>query len=105
MSAPRNSDEEALAQYRRNQAVLNVYAERDTALAEVKRLQDVAFRLGDDGRRLEAEVERLRAALQDAIETVEGWGCYANEYFQEKWGLEDDLARLRAALTSSEGDA
>lgn len=34
-----SSDAEALAQHRRNQAVLSVYAERDAARAEVERLR------------------------------------------------------------------
>ena len=38
----------------------------------------------------------LEGALTDAIECVESWGAYASDYFQDKHGLADDLARLRA---------
>ena len=45
-----------------------------------------------------AEVARLRKALQEAIALAdEGWG-YAGEYFREKWGYEQQLAALKAAL-------
>lgn len=43
------------------------------------------------------EIERLRAALLDALEDVEHWGAYASEYFQEKWNLAGDIARIREA--------
>lgn len=42
--------------------------------------------------------EQLEAAIRDAIGCVEGWGAYADEYFQKKWDLEGDIKRLRAAL-------
>ena len=41
---------------------------------------------------------RLRAALQDAIDSVESWGAYASPYFQEKWDLAGDIKRLQAVL-------
>ena len=44
-----------------------------------------------------AEIERLRAALIDAADSVEDWGAYAAEYFQEKWDLKGDIAAIRAA--------
>ena len=43
-----------------------------------------------------AEIERLRAALADAIECVESWSAYAPPYFGAKHNLAGDLARLRA---------
>lgn len=46
------------------------------------------------------EIERLRAALTDAIETVNFWASYASDYFKDKQDLEGDLTRLRAALKS-----
>ena len=49
-------------------------------------------------RRAEAERDALREALTDAIECVEHWGDYANQYFKEKHDLAGDVARLRAAL-------
>lgn len=49
---------------------------------------------------LEAEKERLREALEHAIEfAVEGWG-YAPDYFKAKWDYEGELARHRAALAA-----
>lgn len=44
------------------------------------------------------ETDRLRALLSDATDMVEEWGAYASSYFQEKWGLEKDIARLREGL-------
>jgi len=44
------------------------------------------------------EIERLRAALREARDDVDSWGAYASPYFQEKWDLEGDLARIDAAL-------
>ena len=43
------------------------------------------------------KIERLRAALIDAADSVEDWGAYAAEYFQEKWDLKGDIAAIRAA--------
>jgi hypothetical protein len=44
------------------------------------------------------DADRLHRWLQEARELIESWGAYASEYFQEKWGLEDDLARIDQAL-------
>ena len=52
---------------------------------------------------LRAEIERLRAALTDAIQCVEDWSRYADGYFREKWDVANDLARLRSAL-AGEGE-
>lgn len=46
----------------------------------------------------ETQVEQLRAALAEAREDVASWGAYASDYFQEKWDLAGDLARIDAAL-------
>jgi hypothetical protein len=35
--------------------------------------------------------------LDDAMMERE-WGEYASEYFQEKWGLQDDIVKLEKAL-------
>lgn len=52
-----------------------------------------------------AEAERLWDALQDAHETArEGWS-YASPYFREKWGADEALARIKAALTPSAPEA
>ena len=48
---------------------------------------------------LRAEVERLRAALLEAAETVQEWGEYAPAYAQKKWGLTKEVERIRATAT------
>lgn len=50
---------------------------------------------------LQATVERMREALAEAIESVEDWAGYASEYFRQKHGLKEELARFRATF----GDA
>lgn len=45
-----------------------------------------------------AEVKRLREALEDARDMVADWAAYASEYYQKKWKLDEDLAKLDAAL-------
>jgi hypothetical protein len=52
--------------------------------------------------RLRVKVEDLREALVEAREDVAEWGAYASPYFQEKWDLAGDLARIDAALSSTE---
>jgi hypothetical protein len=44
------------------------------------------------------KVKRLSAALWEARGMVESWGAYADEYFQDKWDLKGDLAKLDAAI-------
>lgn len=46
---------------------------------------------------LRTEVERLRGALLEAAETVQEWGSQAPDYAQEKWGLAEEIERIRAA--------
>lgn len=48
--------------------------------------------------RAEAENARLREALLDARDMVQSWGAYASDYFKDKWGFADDIAKLNAAL-------
>lgn len=50
---------------------------------------------------LRGQVERMREALAEAIESVEDWAGYASEYFRQKHGLKEELARFRATF----GDA
>jgi len=52
------------------------------------------------GVKMDAEAERLRAALRDARECVETWAGYASEYFRDKHDLAGDLARIDAALAA-----
>lgn len=44
------------------------------------------------------EIERLRAALSEAIDMVQDWGGYASEYFQQKHDLPGQVAKLRGYL-------
>lgn len=46
----------------------------------------------------EAECARLREALRDARDMVADWAAYASEYYQKKWRLDEDLAKIDAAL-------
>jgi hypothetical protein len=47
-----------------------------------------------------ARVRELENALAEAISFAEeGWG-YASPYYREKWGYEEGLAWLRAALAA-----
>ena len=58
-------------------------------------------------------VNRLRKALESAIESVESWGVYASEYFQKKHDLTGTVDELRkesqecatASIQMSEGQA
>jgi len=54
------------------------------------------------GQMIQAENEKLRAALRLAIDAVEHWASYASPYFQEKHDLAGDLQELRAALGEKE---
>lgn len=80
-------------------ALLDAADERDK-LANEYANAEYALQMRLD--RIEAQRDRLAAALQDAIECVESWGAYASEYFQNKHDLAGDLARLRAALAELE---
>jgi len=44
------------------------------------------------------ERPELIAALERAIDLIGDWGAYASNYFQEKHGLDGDIADLRAIL-------
>jgi len=50
---------------------------------------------------LREQVRVLREALADSIDSIEGWGAYASEYFQGKHKLRDELAQRRAALEAT----
>lgn len=45
-----------------------------------------------------SEVEAIRTALEEAKENIAHWGSYASKYFQEKHGLEADIASVEAAI-------
>ena len=46
---------------------------------------------------LQADNSRLRRLLADAAEDIEHWGGYASPYFQDKWNLQADIDKYRAA--------
>ena len=48
--------------------------------------------------RQDARIAALEALLGEAIESIEDWAGYASEYFREKYGLAEELAKFRAAL-------
>ena len=41
------------------------------------------------------ENQRLRELLTEAADEIEHWGSYASDYFQEKHGLDADIAKYR----------
>ena len=43
-------------------------------------------------------IAALESLLGEAIESIEDWAGYASEYFREKYGLAEELAKFRAAL-------
>ena len=47
---------------------------------------------------LEFRCVLLTEALRRARDDMEGWGGYASPYFQEKWGLSDDLKAINDVL-------
>jgi chromosome segregation ATPase len=82
------------------------------AAAEIKRLEresaswsglaaqrnrNIAL-IAEERDRLQKALDELRA---DAVETVQSWGIYASEYFQEKHNLKGDIERLRGGVTRS----
>ena len=51
---------------------------------------------------LRADNERLRGLLADAAEDIEHWGGYASPYFQDKWNLQADIDKYRAAAGTTD---
>ena len=43
-------------------------------------------------------IEKLEAALREAVEDIEFWGAYASEYFQDKHDLKSSIQNARKAL-------
>ena len=54
---------------------------------------------------LEAENAALRKELVEAWETAIDWAQYASPYFQEKWGLAEDIKKLERARGHAKNDA
>ena len=46
-------------------------------------------------KRLKEENEQLKEGIKEALELAEACWGYVPEYFSRKWGLEDDLNRLK----------
>jgi hypothetical protein len=57
----------------------------------------------DEIARLRAENAELKDKLIEAVDSIETWAAYADEYFQAKWGLRDELAGYRAFLSGLQG--
>jgi hypothetical protein len=98
--------DELLAEHRAALAASEAARERAEAATEQwvqdADLQRLSYMAADArARRAEAENERLRAALDDAADLIAEWGAYASDYFKEKWGLDDVVARIRATLSPS----
>lgn len=69
----------------------------------VVQAEKLALMVQADYYRAMERVVELEAALGEAIIEIEGWGAYADEYFQRKHDLAGDVARLRAVLNREEG--
>lgn len=54
-------------------------------------------RIQKAGSASEVEIASLKSELIEAWETAVGWADYASDYFKNKHGYEDDVARLEAA--------
>lgn len=50
----------------------------------------------------DAEIERLRAALEDALEGMQSMIGYVDEYFRDKWELDAYIERASAALEAGD---
>jgi hypothetical protein len=61
-----------------------VWKDAEKELDEIKEVRDA----------LEFRCVLLTEALRRARDDMEGWGGYASPYFQEKWGLSDDLKAI-----------
>jgi len=65
-----------------------VWKDAEKELDEIKEVRDA----------LEFRCVLLTEALRRARDDMEGWGGYASPYFQEKWGLSDDLKAIDDVL-------
>jgi len=45
---------------------------------------------------LKASLHLAAMALEEAAALIHEWGVYANTYFQEKYSLSGDIARIKA---------
>ena len=51
----------------------------------------------------EDKLERTIYLLEEAIDEIDHWGAYASPYFQEKYKLEDKLAKFRRQVAHLKG--
>jgi hypothetical protein len=56
-------------------------------------------------RRLEAVIQQLLEALEEAADDIESWGAYATEYFQKRHNLQGAVNKARAAIKAAKGEA
>ena len=52
----------------------------------------------DERTAAEAEIARLHLLALEAIDSLEEWGAYADEFFRKRWGLESTIAGYRKRL-------
>ena len=83
---------------------LDAVGPRSFAVEQLRWAADALASLASENAALKARAERLAKALRDAIECVESWSAYADEYYKAKHDLAGDLARLRAALAEEAPD-
>ncbi len=84
------------AEVRRQHAEIEMLRTGDTC---ARMCEGQAYRI--EARQARAEIDRLRAALDDARECVDSWSAYASPYFQAKHDLAGDLARIDAARSKT----
>ncbi len=60
--------------------------------------------LMDELRRLHEVNAELVEALEEATEKIADWGAYAGEYFQNKYDLQADIDKAKAALAKATGE-
>ena len=66
-----------------------------------EKAQQAVRRREDEIAELKAQVALLREALAEASNEISDWGQYASEYFQDKYKLEEVVARY-AKIASGE---
>lgn len=52
----------------------------------------------------EDKLELAIYLLEEAIVEISDWGAYASPYFQEKWELENTLAKFRRQVAMLKGE-
>ena len=46
-------------------------------------------------REKDEEIERLRAALLEAVEDILDWSSYADPYYRKKWDLDSTIKKYK----------